>query len=255
MLWFATRRNQRRAGARARRKYKQLRKKWRRRNRLGFLAFAAALVLVWLAAWWFLDQHPRDNSSFSWLLAGVIVGVLFALRMAPPPHVASWEFGAFGEELTAKELRRLEREGWIVLHDLANGPANFDHVVIGPAGIFCLNSKWSGYDLRWTEDGRLVGRHRYDEEIRMDVSAQVRRARGEAAALSEIIQKRSGEKVWVNPVIVWWGEVEHGGRSLDGVGVVQGKRLVDGLRKQKGRPVENVQAVVDVIKPGRRAKH
>jgi len=245
--------NQRRAGRRAKRKYEEFRKEWLRRARGSYLALLLVLSGVWAAVWLYLRSLERDFSDTTWLLAGFILGALVSLRWSPPPHVQNWELGAFGEQATAKELRSLETRGWVVLHDLANGSANFDHVAIGPPGIFCINSKWSGYDLHVTPEGTLVGRHRYDPELTMDVSAHVRRAKREAVALQRKIVERCGERVWVTPVVAWWGEVEGGGKLQDGVGVVEGKCLVERLENQQGRPVRNLEAVLDVLRPGRHA--
>jgi hypothetical protein len=55
----------------------------------------------------------------------------------------SWRRGAEGEERVAAVLDRLDRERWAVIHDLTIGAkgANLDHLVIGPAGVFVLNTK------------------------------------------------------------------------------------------------------------------
>ena len=57
------------------------------------------------------------------------------------------EQGADGEEVTAKALMALPSE-WVVLHDLrwpGRRFANIDHVVVGPGGVFVIDSKnWSG---------------------------------------------------------------------------------------------------------------
>lgn len=56
--------------------------------------------------------------------------------------VDRWLTGAEGEEATAAELSRLP-SAWTVLHDITVGSrgANLDHVVIGPAGVFVINTK------------------------------------------------------------------------------------------------------------------
>lgn len=243
--------NRRRAGSRARRKYAQQRKAWLRRHRGVWLAAAGVSAAVWLAFWALMSWLPGDHTWATAAFAGALVGVLFALRQSPPVAIATWEAGALGEEQTAKQLRRLEGDGWVVLHDPANGSANFDHVVLGPAGVFCLNSKWSSYRLEESEAGRLVGRHEYDEALTVDVESILKRARGEAAALSRRIQERCGHRIWVTPVVVWWGQVANGGKLVDGVGVVEGKRLVERLRVQRGRPVPDFDAVLHSLRPGR----
>jgi hypothetical protein len=48
--------------------------------------------------------------------------------------------GATGEEQVSRELARLPH-GWHVLHAVPIGNTEIDHVVIGPRGIFTLNTK------------------------------------------------------------------------------------------------------------------
>ncbi len=54
----------------------------------------------------------------------------------------SWRRGAEGEIRVARELDKLP-DGWRVLHSIPVGSegADVDHLVIGPAGIFALNTK------------------------------------------------------------------------------------------------------------------
>lgn len=77
---------------------------------------------------------------------------------------ARWRFGAAGEMRTAAVLSRLERR-WrrhrrcIVLHDriVPGSRANIDHVVVGPSGVWVLDTKaWSGVMVR-TEHSTSVG--------------------------------------------------------------------------------------------------
>lgn len=59
-----------------------------------------------------------------------------------------WERGAEGERRTADALAALPAESWTVFHDLrwpGRRFANVDHVVVGPSGVFVIDSKnWSG---------------------------------------------------------------------------------------------------------------
>lgn len=245
------RRARRRAGERARRKYAALRRAWLRRNRKFWLLAVVVAIALWIGFLFMLRAIPGEQGLLGAFFGGALFGILLAFRHTTPVSIAAWQEGALGEESTARQLRALQKEGWVVLHDLANGSANFDHVVIGPNGVFCLNSKWSGYRLEADANGRMVGRHNDDQDIYQDVSGKIRRAKAEAAMLSERIATRCGTKVWVQPVIVWWGTVENGGRLIDNVGVVQGEYLADRLRAQKGRPVPQFDHVVASLTPGR----
>ncbi|MFZ5848444.1 MAG: nuclease-related domain-containing protein [Actinomycetota bacterium] len=66
--------------------------------------------------------------------------------------------GAFGEQATGKQLKKLEREGWIVLHDLPRGSGNVDHVLVGTGGVFVLDSKRTDGRVVVDEGGVIVTR-------------------------------------------------------------------------------------------------
>jgi hypothetical protein len=74
-------------------------------------------------------------------LAAMVAG--WGLRFRPSPDAVAWRRGAAGERRTAHLLAALERDGWVVLHDLAlpGSRANIDHLVIGPGGVFVIDSK------------------------------------------------------------------------------------------------------------------
>ncbi len=59
-----------------------------------------------------------------------------------------WERGAEGEEATAGALGQLPSGTWTVFHDVkwpGRRYANVDHIVVGPPGVFVIDSKnWSG---------------------------------------------------------------------------------------------------------------
>jgi hypothetical protein len=82
-------------------------------------------------------------------LVGLVVAALasWRLRFRPSEQARTWQRGAQGERCTARLLDRLVRDGFVVFHDLAvpGSPANVDHLVIGPSGVFVIDSKqWSG---------------------------------------------------------------------------------------------------------------
>ena len=81
--------------------------------------------------------------------AGLWCGAAFALWIAwkddAPARIDNWRLGAEGERKTERALDALERDGWYVTHDLASGRGNIDHVIVGPPGVFVLDSKvWRG---------------------------------------------------------------------------------------------------------------
>jgi hypothetical protein len=108
----------------------------------------------------------------------------------------AWRRGAEGEEEVARRLRSLEPYGWTILHDLTIGSkgANLDHLAIGPAGVFALNTKNHLGKKVWVgERAVLVNGHKTD---------YLRSIRRETAATEKALSKALGSPVVVRGVIV-----------------------------------------------------
>jgi hypothetical protein len=56
----------------------------------------------------------------------------------------SWAQGAEGEEVVGQILEGLREQGWCVIHDVSFGRGNIDHIVVGPGGIFTIETKSRG---------------------------------------------------------------------------------------------------------------
>jgi hypothetical protein len=70
------------------------------------------------------------------------MGTLVAL-FGKPDHRRAWRIGAIGEEHVGAILDTLIASGYHVLHDRRRpgGRENIDHVVIGPTGVFVVETK------------------------------------------------------------------------------------------------------------------
>lgn len=100
------------------------------------LAFAAGCVVVGLVL-------LTSGTTFGWGL--LVAAAVLALRLfVTPSTITAWNTGAEGERLTARYLGELETEGFVVLHDRhipGTRSANIDHIVIGPPGLFVVETK------------------------------------------------------------------------------------------------------------------
>lgn len=55
---------------------------------------------------------------------------------------SSWQSDVIGERRTGKELERLTRHGWKVLHSLPDGRGgDIDHLLVGPGGVFTFTTE------------------------------------------------------------------------------------------------------------------
>jgi hypothetical protein len=184
---------------------------WRLAATLG--AAAAGAVLG--------SRLPPRMSLLLGGLAAVAAG--WGLRFKPSPDAVAWRQGAAGEQRTARLLAPLERQGWVVLHDLAipGSRANLDHLVIGPGGVFVIDSKHYRGRLQLDPSGRL-----WHDRHPLAPALQAVSFEADRAALV-----LTGPDVVVVPAVVIHGaEVPWGKVVAQGVPVVAARRLPSMLR-------------------------
>jgi hypothetical protein len=154
-------------------------------------------------------------------LAGLAVAALvgWRLRFRASEQARTWQRGAAGERRTARLLRRLTRDGYVVFHDLAmpGSDANVDHLVIGPTGVFVVDSKqWSG-QVHQGADG-LVWHNRYRLDRTLDT------VRWEATAVGRLLGTRTAALLCVHGA-----HVQGGGLEAEGVAIVPAHLLRNAL--------------------------
>lgn len=116
-----------------------------------------------------------------------------------------WNLGAEGEERVAQVLESLGTSYHVIndLH-LPGQRGNFDHIVLGPNGVFLIETKnhkgiisCNGDVWNQKKVGQL-GTVYYG--VLKNPSLQVK---GNAAVLSDFIKQHLKKTVWVNPIIVF----------------------------------------------------
>jgi len=121
--------------------------------------------------------------------------VLLAKVLGIHSDERAWRQGAAGEEEVARRLKKLG-PSWRVLHSVPAGSneTDVDHVVIGPRGVFSLNTK--------NHFGKKVTV--YDHAIYVSGVKQryLNKSRAEGQRCSKILSSACGYEVVVNPVVV-----------------------------------------------------
>jgi hypothetical protein len=196
----------------------------RRRARPIILAVGAAFIGggLLIAAFGPVGPGPAGPSyRMLWLLVPIVAisAVLSALVL--PNSIVAWRTGALGEERTAELLRPLEAQGFRVMHDrlMPCSRANIDHIVVGPPGVFIVETKNYGGKLRVRHGEVWVAGRRK--------TAIVAQAQREAAAVAAVISP-----VPVTPLLcihragLGWFKTE-----VAGVRILGPKEMVKLLRK------------------------
>ena len=180
----------------AERRYREGIKTWRRAIRRPLLLLGPIFVGSLI---WGISEH--NKSAY---LAGFVTGLsgAFAVmfREYVPAYIENWGLGSRGEDRTSGVLRKL---GWRFADDIDTGHGNYDHVVVGPAGIFLIESKNYQGTVE-VADGVPRLRRRHDRQannsLRGDGAQAVRLSR----EVHDAILARLGSSPWVNALVVYW---------------------------------------------------
>ncbi|WP_123080371.1 nuclease-related domain-containing protein [Streptomyces sp. ADI95-16] len=109
----------------------------------------------------------------------------------------SWRTGLVGEQRVGRELERLERQGWRVLHAIPlPRQVDIDHLLIGPGGVFTINTKrhpqkrvWVGDDMVKVNGGKA--------------QPYVIKSRAEAGRARKVLGQYCDFDVPVRPILVF----------------------------------------------------
>jgi hypothetical protein len=190
-----------------------------RRRRPRILALGTVAAIVGLLV---LTVNPLWGGVVLLFDLVVVMGALFMT----PNSITAWQTGAEGELRTGRLLEPLEREGFRILHDrkIPGSRANIDHIVIGPPGIFVVETKSLGGSLQIRGNDVFVAGRRKTRMI-----DEVKR---EALAVQTALTDELAAGGWtITPVIcVHRADLPWFRSEVAGIRIVSGKDLVTRLR-------------------------
>jgi len=174
----------------------------------------SALFLLLLVAWeWLRYFHPLPTTP--WVVTVCAIALMgFAawrfLRLLPT--IRQLRQGAEGEKAVGQFLERLRGEGYQVFHDIVADGFNIDHVLIGPAGVFTVETK------TWSKPMRGDARVSYDGTTLLVAGWAPDRnpvvaAKSQARWLKALLADTTGRQLPVRPVVVvpgWYVEATPG---------------------------------------------
>jgi Nuclease-related domain len=142
------------------------------------------------------------------ITAAVLVVVVDVVRRSRrDSSIPAWQKSSAAERRTEKQLRSLQRNGYLVLHaravprdDEGVSDGRIDHLVIGPSGVYAIDSeKWDKRLPVRTLSHRKLFHGPFNKKDRLD------EARWEADQASKIIGGEVGFEVPVQPSVAIYG--------------------------------------------------
>lgn len=143
------------------------------------------------------------------LLATLIFTARFLLRSALAAN--NRYLGYFGERVVAESLEPLKAQGYRVFHDVPAGaepkPFNVDHVVVGPSGVFAIETKTRRKGR--ARDGFAAHEIIYDGQVLAYPWGEDRHGLAQALRqahwLEDFLQKLLGRTIAVQPILAFPG--------------------------------------------------
>jgi hypothetical protein len=166
------------------------------------------------------------------VFAAGVLGALLTLAIVGwkvGGHVTSLVWLWVGKQKTEAVLRQLD-DDWSCEHDIPHRRGMWDHVLVGPSGVYMLESKDLARPADVTADALCAGRWKQSAG----------RLRGEAIALKNEFTDLGMQATYVQPVVVVWGEFAQRRWEEGGVAYVQGAELLEWLQ-QRPRTLRTTQ--------------
>lgn len=142
----------------------------------------------------------------------------------------NYQLGFKGERLVGEQLNQLLAHGYHVFHDLPFDGYNIDHVVVGPSGVYVIETKTR---RKWKTKATVHPSHkvRYDgssltwpsgRSDRFGLDQTLRNAR----SLADWLTRATGETVTCRPILTlpgWW--IDRTSTKTPEVAVISAKAL------------------------------
>jgi hypothetical protein len=149
--------------------------------------------------------HPKDwITPFLFFLFSAGSSVFFGLRLFKLLRTrANYRLGYDGERFVGEELSRLIGLGFEIYHDVPFDGFNIDHVLVGPRGVFIVETKTRRKPVN--ESGKKEFKVQFDgKNLQWPWGADshgIEQAKNNAKTLSGWLSSATGKTVWVTPIL------------------------------------------------------
>jgi Nuclease-related domain len=197
---------------------------------------AATLFVCFLVLEWgrYLT-NSKPNPFLASVVASPYIGFVVWRFLRVRRKLKSLDLGIEGERVVGQFLERTREQGYAVFHDILGPDFNIDHVLIGPGGVFTVETK------TWSKPVRGDARIRFDGETLLAGTqtpdrSPIVQARAQASWLKNELLEVTGMTFEVFPVVLFPGWfVEQSEGSLRSMWVLEPKALPAFLQREPQR--------------------
>lgn len=168
-------------------------------------AMIAVMLIVWASLeWWrfYFPARPQPLPMSVFAIAALCYAVWQFRKYRP--RIKALRLAEDGEKAVGQFLDTLRETGYQVFHDVVGDGFNVDHVLIGPAGVFSIETK------TWKKPQRGSPEIQFDG-VTLTAGGKVPernpliQAKAQAGWLKQLLLESTGKGFFVRPVILFPG--------------------------------------------------
>jgi len=197
-----------------------------------WLAIPVVFVVVALLEWyrWFTKAPPLPI-PYS-ILAVILIFIATFKFVVIKRRIADLKLGGEGELVVGQLLEDTRKHGYRVFHDIVGKDHNIDHVLVGPGGIFSIETKSVSKPRRGKTEIHFDGEKVLINGIQPEKDPIVQ-CKAEARELRNLIGDLTGRKFAVQPILVYPGWFVHPCENEKEVWVRNELKIFETLKSQR----------------------
>lgn len=207
------------------------------------MLLALMYIVLALVEWVRVMIDMKPQPAIFTLVALAVTGFAAYRFIRARPRMKALRQGQEGEKAVGQYLERLREDGFRVFHDVVGPGFNIDHVLIGPSGVYSIETK------TWSKPARGQAEVEFDgTSVRLPNlppdGAPAIQARAQARWLRALLADSTGRSLKVRPVILFPGWFIKATAGYQDLWVLEPQALRPFLQREESQlPAEDVNLV------------
>lgn len=171
---------------------------------LAYVAMAILAIVLAIHEWsrWYTNSPPQPV-LFTLIAISAVAYTARKIVLARR-KIKMLRLGRDGERIVGQFLDGLRESGYRVLHDIVGDDFNIDHLLIGPNGVFTVETKTVSKPARGKTEIDYDGAEILVNGFRPDRDPIVQ-AKAQANWVKELVKELTGKTISVRPTVVYPG--------------------------------------------------
>jgi hypothetical protein len=169
-----------------------------------YVVAAIFIVVLALQEWWKWYFNLPPHPIFLSLIALIAVAYVSRKFIQARRKIKMLRLARDGERTVGQYLEGFRENGYRVLHDIVGDNFNIDHLLIGPKGVFTVETKTMSKPARGKSEIGYDGTQILVNGFKPDRDPVVQ-AKAQAHWIKELVKELTGKSITVRPAVVYPG--------------------------------------------------